>query len=271
MKTLKRMRQDDWAFFLTLADKEGWRVPESELALLQGPLADCAWVMKHDEESCGCVTAVAAGDCGWIGNLIVPAVLRGRGYGARLFSHALKRLEAQGCRSLWLTASPLGRPLYERHGFVAVDEIERWVRPAAAAQTSAEQPDSETLALLAADAAVWGEARTTLLQPLLTAGKVAAMGTTAALLQPGTRLQVLGPWYSSSHCPHENRTILTRLLAAAGPAEICADVPISSPLRPLLAASGFNAAGRTVLMARGDRRCIQLSSLVALASLGSIG
>jgi hypothetical protein len=228
-------------------------------------------VLKHDRQTCGCVTAVAAGHCGWIGNLIVPATLRGRGYGGRLFRHALKRLTAQGCGSLWLTASPLGRPLYERHGFVAIDEIERWVRPAAAAETSAPQPDSETLALLAADAAVWGAPRTALLQPLLAAGKVAVTGSTAALLQPGSHLQVLGPWYSSSLCPRENRTVLTRLLAAAGGGEVCADVPLSSPVRMMLSACGFRAAGRTVLMVRGDRSGIDLSGLVALASLGSIG
>jgi hypothetical protein len=48
-------------------------------------------------------------------------------------------------------------------------------------------------------------------------------------------------------------------------------VLVSSPLRTLLVASGFQAVGRTLLMARGDTSAVDLSQLVALASLGSFG
>jgi len=271
MQTVQRMMDGDWPHFLDLARQEGWRVPASELDLLRGPLAGSAFVLKHHGERCGYVSAVAAGDSGWIGNLIVPAEKRGRGYGKRLFSHALKRLTAQGCRSQWLTASPLGRPLYEKNGFVAIDSIERWIFPADGARPFASEAESATTTVLSADASAWGVARTALLLPLLGGGTVASAGLTAALLQPGEQLQVLGPWYSSSCCPRENRTVLTRLLAAAGPTEICADVPASSPLRLLLDAAGFRRSGSTALMVRGDRSDVNLSSLVALASLGSIG
>jgi len=271
MQTIQKMMEEDWSGFLDLARQEGWRVPESELALLRGPLAGSAFVLKHNGDSCGYVSAVAAGDCGWIGNLIVPEQKRGRGYGKRLFSHALKRLTAQGCRSLWLTASPQGRPLYEKHGFVAIDTVERWVYPASAPRPAGGGEASPSTCLLSADASAWGVARTALLLPLLAGGELAASGLTAALLQPGDKLQVLGPWYSSSSCPRENRTVLTRLLAAAGPAEVCADVPGTSPVRPLFAAAGFHHAGTTDLMVRGDRAGLNLASLVSLASLGSIG
>ena len=111
----------DWQVFLALARDAGWRVPKNELALYRGPLAGSAFVLRAGEEVRGFVTAVAHEKSGWIGNLIVPADCRGRGYGALLFEHAVAVRERQGVDQIWLTASPAGRPLYDRMGFAVVD------------------------------------------------------------------------------------------------------------------------------------------------------
>jgi hypothetical protein len=227
-------------------------------------------VLRRGEEVFGFVTAVAHERSGWVGNLIVPRDCRGRGYGALLFDHAVTVLERQGVASIWLTASPLGRPLYEKKGFAAVDGIVRWTLKAEGG--SLADGRTEAGRLLAGDARVWGESRDRLLSPLAGEGQVFACGGTVALLQDGDGMQVLGPWVSADLCPRENRRLLLAILgAAAERTELVTDVVESSPLQSMLRAAGFARQGRCDLMVRGSAAGVRLSQLVSLASLGSMG
>lgn len=261
----------DWQAFLQLASKEGWRVPELEGELFAGPWARYALALRVGDRFQGLVTAVPHQLSGWIGNLIVPASARGKGYGRRLFEAALELLQTAGVARVWLTASALGRPLYEGYGFMTVDQVERWVRPAGSPGMSAEVPLAASALLRSQDLLAWGENRSELLRQLLLRGEVLAVDDTVALLQRGRQLQQLGPWYSESRCPRANRQLLQQLLARLDPAvETVADLLVSSPVRQLLAAAGFAPAGRNELMIRGGGTA-DLHPLVALASLGSLG
>ena len=261
----------DWQVFLALARTEGWRVPKNELALFRGPLAGSAFVLRRGEDVLGFVTAVAHEKSGWIGNLIVPRTCRGRGYGALLFDHAMDVLERLGVASTWLTASSLGRPLYEKKGFAVIDGVVRWTFKAEG-RSLAEGERTEIAGLLAGDVRVWGESRDRLLSPLAREGEVFACGRTVALLQGGQGMQVLGPWFSAERCPRENRRLLLAVLgAAAERTELVTDVIESSPLQSLLRAAGFTRHGRCDLMVRGETGGVRLADLVSLASLGSMG
>jgi hypothetical protein len=164
-----------------------------------------------------------------------------------------------------LTASEQGQPLYEKEGFVAVDLIERWCLPPGSwARDNISAADAAVVTLFDLDHAAWVENRQTLLTPLVTGNPVVACNESAALLQRGGPLQVIGPWYSRDLCPRSNRVVLQQLLANADPTvEVVADT--------LLAAAQFKKVGQAALMAYGDRSAIKLSSMVALASLGSVG
>jgi GNAT superfamily N-acetyltransferase len=260
----------DWPFFLDWARQEGWRVPANELGLFRGPLAECAFVLKERGAPRGFVTAVHHERSGWIGNLIVPADLRGRGCGGLLLRHALEVLRRRGVDSIWLTASDLGRPIYEKLGFRPMDGIRRYTLTIGEGGAGSS-PAAGGEALLRGDCRVWGESRP-LLGHLALGGFVAASGGTAALLQEGETMRVIGPWVSAESCPRENRLVLTALLSAATPGtELAADILESSPAGALLAAAGFEPRVRTDLMVLGPASGVQLSQLVALASLGSIG
>jgi GNAT superfamily N-acetyltransferase len=263
----------DWQQFDRLAMAEGWRVPESERVLFRSAWRDAAGVLINGERFCGLVTAVCHGKSGWIGNLIVPPELRGQGYGGRLFRWAMEHVSAAGVRSVWLTASELGRPIYEKEDFVSVDRVERWVRqPAPLNSVSVPSVVNGTEQLANLDLNVWGEPRPVLHETLLPAGRSAACNGTAALLQPGDDVQVLGPWYSEDFCPPSNRIVLQQLIAAADPAvEIVADLLASSPLRFLAAAMHFEKIGQVELMVYGDRSHVDLRGMASLASLGSFG
>lgn len=269
--SIRRVHQSDWPEFYALAAREGWKVPLFERRLFENSWSGFVQVF---EEGCfgGLVTAVAYEKSGWIGNLIVPRELRGQGIGGRLFRAALSDLEECGLRSCWLTASASGQPLYEKAGFVVVDQVERWVRkqglgggPSGGVKTTAVE------ALFAADRLAWGENRQSLLSRVSSDGRVFACEDSLALLQRGADMQILGPWYSETHCPRANRQLLLQLLTAADPAiEVVVDILLSSSLRPLLAATGFRPVGCNRLMRKGRER-IDLKTLVSLASLGSLG
>ncbi|MGW8312712.1 MAG: GNAT family N-acetyltransferase [Desulfuromonadales bacterium] len=271
--TLRGAQSDDWVRFYALAADEGWRVPHIERTLLQGAWSHCARVLELDDAFAGLVTAVAHQHSGWIGNLIVPTDLRGRGLGGMLFQDALNVLAEGGVSICWLTASELGRPLYEKSGFVVVDQVERWVSAPPRPQGRAESvADGSLEMLLAADRRAWGESRHALLERLAAQGRVFVCDDAVALLQQGPDMQILGPWYSPNLCPRANRRLLQQVLASADPTlEIVVDLLASSPLRQLLVAAGFSPAGRNLLMARGNHSTADLRMLVALASLGSMG
>jgi GNAT superfamily N-acetyltransferase len=58
---------------------------------------------------------------GWLGSIFVNASMRSRGYGRALTEAACALVDAAGCRTQALIASPFGKPLYDKMGF-RVDE-----------------------------------------------------------------------------------------------------------------------------------------------------
>jgi predicted GNAT family N-acyltransferase len=225
-------------------------------------------VLVVDDEFCGLVTFVHHEKSSWIGNLIVPEHLRGRGYGGCLFAAALQELNRCGSDSTWLTASKLGQPIYEKAGFVAVDRIERWVLPPAK-RDSRELKDAQHEGLLRADRDVWSEDRRSLLSSLLENGKVYHHGESVALLQSGADIQIIGPWYGRDQADH--RQLLRHVIAAATPAnELVIDLLASSSLQKILIKNGFVYKGSNQLMLKGEVH-VDISRMVSLASLGSVG
>lgn len=65
----------------------------------------------------------------WIGMVLVAPAYRGRGFARALMTDALGYASAAGLPPA-LDATPMGRPLYEKLGFVPVCEITRWRREA---------------------------------------------------------------------------------------------------------------------------------------------
>ena len=69
----------------------------------------------------GTGTGSAHGRAGWVGVIFVEPAVRGRGLGRQITGRVIDGLEDRGCRTQILIASPLGRPVYERAGFVVLD------------------------------------------------------------------------------------------------------------------------------------------------------
>lgn len=230
------VRGEELPLFLHWAEEEGWRVPAIEMALFLGVFSGALCALREGGRPRGFVSAVRHERSGWVGNLLVDPQRRGRGVGTALFEHAVGALIRDGAGDVWLTASPMGRPLYEKKGFRCVGRVRRW--------RGAGLLEGGLPVLRERDRSVWGEGREPLLTSLAFSSEVIAFGGSAALLQSGTGMRVLGPWLSEASCPRKSRQLLAAALEAAGPGvEVVADVLESSGLAPLLAAAGFAPPG----------------------------
>lgn len=266
-----RPEADDWRQFLDAATGEGWRVPATELQLFRGPLADSALVLRCGGRFVGMVTLVNHGQSAWIGNLMVPAGQRGKGYGKLLLDRAISRLEEQQARSIWLTASEAGFPLYRRRGFETFGQVERWIlSQRGSLRNAAPWPAEDSEALRDADAGVWGEQRF-LLEYLLPKGRLLLSGGSVALLQREPGLQILGPWFACGGQTDLGRLLELAVAAAKGDEELVIDLRAGTVPQQILEKAGFVLRGRTRLMVRGDAGGIDLQPLVSFASLGSMG
>lgn len=78
----------------------------------------CEAVVAEGEEGVvGVGFGTPNGEVGWIGMVCVRPGHQGRGIGGGITAHVADLLERRGCRTLVLTATEPGRPLYERIGF----------------------------------------------------------------------------------------------------------------------------------------------------------
>jgi hypothetical protein len=74
----------------------------------------------------GTTTACIFGEVAWIALVLVDAAARNRGAGTALMTHTLAYLDGRGVKSVRLTATPMGQPIYEKLGFVGEYHLARY-------------------------------------------------------------------------------------------------------------------------------------------------
>jgi predicted N-acetyltransferase YhbS len=267
---IERFQADDIPAFLALATREGWLCDPWELEHLLAAFPEGCLVWRQGGEVTGFVTASRYRRSGWIGNLLVSDSHRHAGIGSRLFRRALEALEEEGAATVWLTASPQGRPLYARHGFRSIDTVCRWRGWGGGGEADGVRRLSPEEAL-PLDRAGWGDERLELLQAVAARGAMAGNGMAFRVLQPlGEQLQ-LGP--VGGTCYREmSRLVAATINAAPRERTIFLDVPAGSVnMAPQLMAAGFRISGITRLMCRGEEPAYCPERIGALASMGSFG
>lgn len=130
MLHIRTMTADDVPLGMHLRDQAGFNQTEADWRRFLDLEPDGCFVAELDREPVGTVTNCVFDRVGWIAMLLVNRRVRGRGIGTRLTEHALAYLDARGVRSVRLDATPRGRPVYEKLGFVAEYELARREGPA---------------------------------------------------------------------------------------------------------------------------------------------
>jgi ribosomal protein S18 acetylase RimI-like enzyme len=141
------------------------------------PYGDVLMVDDGEGDAAGAVCCVSFGATGWIGALGVAPETRRRGIGRALTEAAIARLRERGASTVLLFATDMGRPLYERLGFVIEGAATAWRGNAGATGSTLQirrlsESDREPVAAL--DRAATGEDRGHLLDALHPLSGVAA-------------------------------------------------------------------------------------------------
>jgi GNAT superfamily N-acetyltransferase len=122
------MKKTDIPGGLRLNTVAGWNQTEADWnRFLDGSLEGC-FVMEDGEKVVGTAATLSYENrFAWISMVLVDPTYRNRGIGTKLLQRAVEYLDGTGIPTLKLDATPLGKPLYEKLGFVTEYEIERWV------------------------------------------------------------------------------------------------------------------------------------------------
>ncbi|MFH1268217.1 MAG: GNAT family N-acetyltransferase [Planctomycetota bacterium] len=130
MIRIRTMTAADVPLGMRLRGQAGFNQTEADWRRFLDLEPEGCFVAELDGEPAGTVTNCVFDSVGWIAMLLVDQRVRGRGIGTRLTEHALAYLDGRGVRTARLDATPRGRPVYEKLGFVAEYELARLEGPA---------------------------------------------------------------------------------------------------------------------------------------------
>ncbi len=245
---------------MRLKSQEGWnQTPADFERFLRANPAGC-FAAEEDGRVVGIIANMVFADhLGWVGLLVVDSEYRRRGIGTHLLQRAVEYLEGTGVTTIKLDATPQGKHICEKMGFVAEYEIERWLLhreplPAPTLSPSAV-PDIERI--IEADLEAFGADRSELLRsrhadaPDFTlAVELEGSVIGYALGRGGSWADHLGPWMAWDE--PTARELLDEFLRRSTRGEVIVDCPRSNEMaRELLLSRGFLISRHLTRMVRG--------------------
>jgi predicted N-acetyltransferase YhbS len=239
----------------------GWNQTRQDWARLLSLEPDGCFVAIERGEVIGTVTTTTFGQqLAWIGLMLVHPDHRRRGIGTRLMERALEFLRGRGIGCVRLDATPAGRPVYEKLGFVPEWSLTRCQGNGAAGQDPSgtrELTESDWSEIEKLDSAAFGVSRTRLLRVFAESSRLALVWPAEGrilghgMLRPGSHSDYLGPVV----CADEDGALclVAILLKAAGVRSVFWDVPDqNAPAQRLAKHFGFNPVRSLTRMRLGD-------------------
>jgi len=261
---LRAMTVNDIAAGMRLKELAGWNQTEADWKrFLQGSRDGC-FVAEVEAQVCGtAATIVYGGRFAWVGMVLVDPEFRGRGIGTRLLERCIAHLDSAGVPCIKLDATPLGKPIYEKLGFVTEYELGRWIlrRPAEnfpqGAETGEKMPAPLLDFVMKADGVAFGADRSAILrsvneeEPRFTDGIWNAGGMEGyAFGRHGSFADHLGPWIAKDATAGQR--LLDQFLAQSSRPMVVTDCVEANPFaKGLLQVKGFEYARPLTRMFRG--------------------
>jgi GNAT superfamily N-acetyltransferase len=264
---MRKMTKADIPGGMRLKDLAGWNQTSADWErFLEAGEKGC-FVVEID----GTVRGTAAtinyqGRFAWVGMVLVDPEYRGRGIGTKLLERCIAYLDAIRIPCIKLDATPLGKPIYEKLGFVTEYEIERWTLKRTGndlARHESADPNEWMPApllehVLKADREVFGADRSALLRsvhqdaPLFTDGVWNAGGMEGyAFGRRGSFADHLGPWIAKDG--ETARRMLEGFLERSSRETVVTDCMKARPfLKTLLQSFGFEYSRPLTRMFRGE-------------------
>ncbi len=247
--TIRPLVAGDLEFAMRLKDAAGWNQTEDDWRRLLELDPEGCFLAQVDGAPAGTATGITWGATGWVGMMLVDSERRRHGLGTLLLDRVVRHLrDERRCATVRLDATPVGKQLYDRHGFVDEYRLERRLRPPARIHGPALPPADEILPL---DREAFREDRAALLGTLLRRPQFSAQTRDGYLLaRPGTRAAFIGPWVARDAATAE--ALLRAALAAIGDRAVVVDVPRPNGAALEIAARhGFAAQRELIRMALG--------------------
>ena len=256
------MTHDDLPLGLRLAAQAGWNQTEADWRRFLWLAPEGCFVAQWSGEPVATAAAFAFGAIGWIAMVLVDEAFRHRGIATRLVERSLQYLDAQGVQTARLDATSLGRPVYERLGFLAEYQLLRMqgaVSSPSADPSFVPLPADRVGAVCDLDAEVTGTQRGRLIQRLYAERPESATAMFEdeaavgyAFLRPGRRAAQIGPAAAVSIAA--GVAMLDRMLARCSAGPVFADVPADNRAAVEWAvAHGFVVQREYTRMVRGRR------------------
>jgi N-acetylglutamate synthase-like GNAT family acetyltransferase len=210
---LRVMTEQDIPGGLRLNTLSGWNQTTADWNRFLTNSPRGCFVMEQDGVVVGTATTISYENrFAWIGMVLVDPECRKQGIGTQLLEKTIEHLDQSHMRTMKLDATPLGKPLYTKLGFVTEYEIERWILKRPPGTASASPPSSNTkLAqlqlerILKLDAELFGADRGVLLRSLHEEAPEFAMAVWEdgspqgyAFGRSGLFADHLGPWMARS-------------------------------------------------------------------------
>ena len=257
----RNMTRQDVPLGMRLKDEEGWNQTEDDWRRFLDLEPGGCFVAMKGGRPVGTVTACAFDSIGWIAMVLVDKPARHQGVGSRLVEHALEYLDARGVRTARLDATALGRPIYERFGFVAEYELVRMqgVADAPGSRLDVREPPAEQLAdILELDQAVTATQRGRLLEALYQedphAMRIFVIGGSVLgymSIRRGTRAPQLGPGVAFTQ--EAGGALIGDAISRCNGQPVFIDVPIDNRAAIACAEShGLTVQRPFIRMRRGD-------------------
>jgi GNAT superfamily N-acetyltransferase len=252
---------DDLRFGLRLMLQAGWNHLESDwLRFLKLGPQGC-FIAELNGRRIGTTMTITFDKVAWIAMVLVVEDARGQGIGTALLKHALRYLDGCKIKTVRLDATHLGRPIYEKLGFIPEYKLVRFagIAPSGRTEPAVTKAMPERFSdLIEFDSRITGTNRAKMLGALLREypenTRVFIHGDTIegfVTMRPGRKAIQIGPCTAILNAGPV--LLLDALKRCMGKA-VFVDVPTdNAPAVKFIEQSGLEIQRRFLRMYRGER------------------
>ena len=254
MLSIRMMTAGDFALGDRLRAEAGWNQTEDDWRRFLHLQPDGCFVAEWDGRPAGTAVTCTFGPVAWVAMVLVDRSLRKLGIGTQLMNHALAWLDRRAVPSVRLDATPLGRPIYQKLGFMDEYELVRMQGVAPDTPAPREPQPCDLDLLCRVDEQVSATPRQRLLAALVEQqpDSVRTEADGYVLFRPGVNAVQIGP--AGAWAPAVGQTLLDWALSRCAGRMVFVDIPVvNRPAIAWAAARGLVEQRRLMRMCRGPR------------------
>jgi GNAT superfamily N-acetyltransferase len=265
---LRTMTKQDIPAGIRLKELAGWNQTAADWNRFLDASPEGCFVAEVDGHVRGTAATISFENrFAWIGMVLVDPEFRSRGLGTKLLERTIEYIDQRKIPTMKLDATPQGKPLYEKLGFVSEYGIERWIlkRPpradvGIADSKRASVSETQFESILRKDRDVFGADRSFLLGSLQKESPQFSMGGWSnnalqgyAFGRSGSFADHIGPLAAEDAATA--RQLLNEFLTRSSRETIIVDcLTANSATVGLLRAFGFSYARTLTRMYRGQNQ-----------------